>query len=444
MRMNNQKIRKKKKNKLSQRSRSGSGKTLNLSKKIFLIGVGLLGFAVIGGVFIVSVFLSHNNSVTYISPDAVRGLVNDSPNESKSPSNKEKKDNNKEEEAEKELPTTHVETPSEVKAVYVSSWTAATPKRRERIFDLIENTEVNSIVIDIKDYSGMVAFRVPGKKVEKLGATRKRTPEIKSFINRLHERGVYVIGRIVVFQDPYLAEKKKDISVQRKNDGALWSDKKGLHYIDPGARLAWDYNLELAEYAYKNKGFDEINFDYIRFPSDGDTDNTHYPVSSPKMNKSTSTYGKPEVLESFFAYLKDELDKVKGIKTSADLFGMTATSKHGMNIGQVLEKAVPYFDYIAPMVYPSHYPAGFNGWSDPNDYPYEVVEHSMTRAVTRLKNASTSPDKLRPWLQDFDYGGDYGPTEVRDQIQATYDSGLSSWMLWSPKNIYTREALEKN
>jgi len=149
---------------------------------------------------------------------------------------------------------------------------------------------------------------------------------------------------------------------------------------------------------------------------------------------------------------------------SADLFGMTTTNIDDLNIGQVLERALPYFDYIAPMVYPSHYPTGFYGWKNPNNYPYEVVHVSMLRAVERARATTTSiqaadftrigtstpaqyakpvfpPDVFRPWLQDFDYGGDYGPEEVRAQIQATYDAGIDSWMLWSPSNRYTRGAL---
>jgi len=149
-------------------------------------------------------------------------------------------------------------------------------------------------------------------------------------------------------------------------------------------------------------------------------------------------------LQEFFSYLSEKLRlENPKIVLSADLFGMTATNYDDLNIGQVLEYATPYFDYVAPMVYPSHYPTGFNGWQNPNHYPYEVVKFSMDIAVERLNNATTSPLKLRPWLQDFDYGGNYDEKEVRAQIQATYDAGLTSWMLWSASNKYTKEALEK-
>jgi len=153
--------------------------------------------------------------------------------------------------------------------------------------------------------------------------------------------------------------------------------------------------------------------------------------------------GKAIVLREFFAYLDAELDEID-VVTSADLFGMTMTNADDLNIGQILEYAEPYFDYLAPMVYPSHYPTGFNGWANPNEHIYEVIKYSMDRGVEKLIAASSSPLKLRPWLQDFNYGGTYGPLEVRAQIQATYDAGLTSWMLWDPANIYTKEALLPN
>ena len=204
-------------------------------------------------------------------------------------------------------------------------------------------------------------------------------------------------------------------------------------------------------------GFDELNFDYIRFPSDGNMKDIEFTWSKGMT--------KPEALEHFFAYLHAAF-KDTGVKTSADIFGMTTTNTDDLNIGQVLERAMPYFDYIAPMVYPSHYPTNFNGWKNPNNHSYDLIKFVMTRGAdravattTRVEHfggvrvgTSTPPlytkevydrNKLRPWLQDFDYGGNYGPVEVRAQIQATYDSGLNSWFLWDPKNIYTKEALLK-
>jgi hypothetical protein len=148
-------------------------------------------------------------------------------------------------------------------------------------------------------------------------------------------------------------------------------------------------------------------------------------------------------LKGFFEYLHNELLD-SGMKISADVFGMVTTAKDDMGIGQYLENALPYFDYIMPMVYPSHYPAKFEGFAEPEAHPYEVVNIAMKSAVDRAKLASTSPSKLRPWLQDFGLRMTYGPAEVRAQIKATNDVGLDSWILWSPSNKYTRGALNSN
>ena len=177
----------------------------------------------------------------------------------------------------------------------------------------------------------------------------------------------------------------------------------------------------------------------------------------------SGTKKKNEVMRSFYQYIHQELSPL-GITVSADVFGMTTTNSDDLNIGQILEDALPYFDYIAPMVYPSHYPPNFNGWKNPNDQSYNLIyfvlkrgaerEVATTTAVKTLTNeriGTSTPaiytheavdiNKIRPWLQDFDYGGNYGPVEVRNQIKATYDAGLNSWMLWAPSNIYTKEAL---
>ncbi|MCR4306653.1 MAG: putative glycoside hydrolase, partial [Candidatus Yonathbacteria bacterium] len=152
--------------------------------------------------------------------------------------------------------------------------------------------------------------------------------------------------------------------------------------------------------------------------------------------------GKAAALEDFFAYLHRKLSPT-GVMLSADLFGMTMTNSDDLNIGQVLERAAPYFDFIAPMVYPSHYPKNFNGYDNPNKYPYEIIKFSMDKGVERLIAASSSPLKLRPWIQDFDYGGNYDIPEIQAQKKAVYDAGLTSWMIWDPSNRYTVGALDK-
>jgi len=354
-----------------------------------------------------------------------------------------------------EPPVVHLPTPERVKALYMTACVASTPTFREELVKLVDETELNSILIDIKDFSGYLSFKPTDTALADIVSKRCRAPDMKDFIKKLHDKGIYVIGRITVFQDPVLTKARPELAVKKASDGSVWKDNKGLSFTDVGSKEVWDYIVSIAKESYAI-GFDELNFDYVRFPSDGPMSDIAFTWSGNRK--------KADVLEDFFAYLHTEMEPV-GAVLSADLFGMTTTNTEDLNIGQVLERAAPYFDYIAPMVYPSHYPPHFNGWANPNKYPYEVIKYSMDRAVQRFRATSTSValrgidpistttkpmlypkeswdiQKLRPWIQDFDYGGNYDVAEVKAQIQAVYDAGLTSWMLWAPSNRYTKGAL---
>jgi len=349
---------------------------------------------------------------------------------------------------------THIDTPASVKGIYMTSWVAGTPSIRQGIIDLIEETELNSIIIDIKDDTGKISFKPDNPDLLALESYEERIPDLKELIESLHKKNIYVIGRVAVFQDPFMTKARPELAVQ-KNDGSVWKDRKGLSFIDVGAKDHWDYIIMIAKDAY-NQGFDEINFDYIRFPSDGQMTDIYFPFSEDVI-VADPINGKAKQVKNFFAYLDRSLSDT-GMVTSADLFGMTTTNTDDLNIGQILEYAMPYFDYIAPMVYPSHYPKGFYGYQDVNAVPYEIIKISMGKAVERVnafkaETASTTPNasflprlrpnQMRPWLQDNDYPVHYTPEMVRAQIQATYDVGLNSWMLWDAANTYTRAALEK-
>jgi len=348
-------------------------------------------------------------------------------------------------EAEDGFKVTHVKTPRATKGIYMTQCIVASKNLRANLKKLIEETELNSVVIDIKDYSGRIGFETDNPKFAPIVSEQCYARDIKEFIGELHDSGIYVIGRITVFQDPYYTKLRPDLAIKKASDQTVvWQDRKGLSFIEVGAREFWNYIAELSEESYA-QGFDELNFDYIRFPSDGNMKDIYYPFSEATVLANPKT-GRADVLREFFAFLSNRL-RPQGIKMSADLFGMTTTNSDDLNIGQILEYALPYFDAINPMVYPSHYPPYFNGYDNPNKYPYEVVKYSMDKAVARVKIfndtvASTSPLVLKPWLQDFDYGGDYDIAEVKAQIKATYDSGLNSWLLWSPSNRYTSGALE--
>tara|TARA_B100002051_G_C16735679_1_gene641063 strand:- start:1009 stop:2346 length:1338 start_codon:yes stop_codon:yes gene_type:complete len=376
----------------------------------------------------------------------------------------------------------HVPLPEAVKSIYMSSCVAGTPSFRERLRTLINETEVNAVMIDIKDYSGTIAFSPesadwkPAWQAAECGAR-----DMKEFIASLHADNIFVIGRITVFQDPFYAPKNPDQAVLRSDQETVWTDYKGLSFVDVASKEYWDHVIELAVESY-NLGFDEINFDYVRYPSDGNMLDTYFPQSA------LSEHGldKPANLEAFFTYLHSAMTDEENFAevkhentgrelsvpyTSADLFGMTTTNYDDLSIGQIQDRAAPHFDFIAPMVYPSHYPNSFLGLGNPNEYPYKVVYHAMKTGADRMTSSTTplegflhepiyttnasgtetftglyskpsyGPEKFRTWIQDFDYGGDYDAADVRAQIQASYDAGVGSWMIWAPSNIYTRAAL---
>ena len=365
----------------------------------------------------------------------------------------------------------HVPLPPAVKSIYMSQCVVGTKDFRQDLVDLVDETELNSLIIDLKDYTGKLAFDTDNPKLVASVSDACGAMDMRSFVEYLHSKNIYVIGRITVFQDPYYSSLHPELAVKRASDGGVWKDHKGLSFIDVGAKPYWDYVIEITKEAY-NLGFDELNYDYIRFPSDGNMKDVYFAHSQGK--------SKPEALEDFFTYLRAKVKdpalytayEHTGLKAgepavpviSADLFGMTTTNTDDLNIGQVLERTLPHFDFVAPMVYPSHYPKTWNGFSDPNKYPYEVVYTAMKGGADRAVATSTvvpfngavvlststpvtygkpaySRNKLRTWIQDFDYGGDYDVPEVKAQIKATYDAGLNSWMIWAPSNRYTKGAL---
>ncbi len=333
--------------------------------------------------------------------------------------------------APKHEPPVHIKTPEVVRAIYMSSWVAGTPSMRNDIVHFVTNgSEINSIMIDIKDYTGKIAFEVSDAELKRLDWSEKRIPDIREFIRELHGHHIYVIGRIAVFQDPHIVKKLPELAVADIS-GGIWKDRKGLPFVDVGAKPYWDLMVRMARES-EQVGFDEINFDYIRYPSDGALSRTVY--------RHTGAREKSDVLEDFFKYLHSELKDLP-IPLSADIFGLVTWAEDDLGIGQILEKIAPHFDYIAPMVYPSHYDAGFQDFKNPSLHPYEVIFASMARAKFRLEKIGEDPQKLRPWIQDFDLRGvKYGVAEIKAQKQAIYDSGLKSYMSWDPSNKYTRPA----
>lgn len=346
------------------------------------------------------------------------------------------------------------EIPPVIKAMYFTSWSAGTPARVTYAINLAKSTELNAIVIDVKDFTGKVAFNTESPLIKKIGSEENRVGNFTSLINRFHQEGIYVIARIVMFEDPHLVSVRPDLSV-RDREGNIWKTRQGLAWVDPSSEEVWRYNVEVAKEAIR-AGVDEVNFDYIRFPSDGDLLNIRYPLFDETKELKQNAIGR------CFAYLSRELRPL-GKKLSVDLFGLSTVNSDDLGVGQRIEDAFRYFDYVAPMVYPSHYASGFLGYKNPASYPYEVIYYSLSTAVHRrnflIQSLATStgtstpfvspappPEvaEIRPWLQVFDLGAIYTPEMIRKEIQAAYDAGLTSgWYLWNPANTYPTAALSR-
>jgi hypothetical protein len=351
-----------------------------------------------------------------------------------------------------------VNPPTVIKGIYVTGWTAGSSARMQALINLIKKTELNAVVIDIKDYSGYVSYVMDVPEVVASGAENEiRITRPNALIKELHDNGIYVIGRITDFQDPILAKAHPEWALKNKTTGAVWTDNHGLAWMDPAATPAWNYFASIAKDAL-GRGFDEINFDYIRFASDGSLGNIIYPYWNGKTPMAT-------VVESYFKFLRQTLSNDR---ISADLFGLATVNNDDLGIGQVIQSAYEYFDYVCPMVYPSHYANGFIGYKNPADYPYPVISYSLSHGLSKLLamgNVNTTASsakqasfaigvvpnsKLRPWLQDFDLGAVYTSAMIRQEKQAVYDTldtATSSqyyggWLLWDASNDYLTSSTE--
>jgi hypothetical protein len=331
------------------------------------------------------------------------------------------------------IPVVHIKTPDQVKALYMSGWVAGSRDFRNSLVKIIDETELNAVVIDIKDSTGKLSFSIDDPEIKKIGSAENRISDIQGLVELLHSKNIYIIGRISAFQDPYLTKLKPEWAIKRLSDNGVWKDRKGLSFLDPTNKDVHDYLLSIAKNSY-DLGFDELNFDYIRYPSDGNMKDINYNLA-PGITRADN-------MESFFKYLSEEIKKEGDIPISGDLFGLTTEVNNDMGIGQVWEKALPYFDYLCPMVYPSHYPSGYAGYKNPAAYPYEVINRALISAVAKNNSINQDIAKIRPWLQDFDMGGTYTKEMVRAEIKAVYDTKLDSWMLWDPSNKYTPSALK--
>ncbi|MCB0169202.1 MAG: hypothetical protein KDJ97_01515 [Anaerolineae bacterium] len=332
------------------------------------------------------------------------------------------------------------ETETYVKGVYMTYYAAGSDSYRRHIFNLLETTELNAVVIDIKGDFGLLSYSSDVITATAIGANDAPTiTDWPALIQDLKARNTYSIARIVVFKDDYLARAHPEWAV-KTTSGQLWLDGENLPWLEAFQEGVWDYNIALAVEAAE-RGFDEIQFDYVRFPTDGNLSSIDY--SRDQVDAEVRT----AAISGFLAKAKAALTPYN-VKLAADVFGYTTWNEGDFGIGQDLTQIAAHLDVLSPMVYPSTYGYGLPGLPQYNDlivaHPYAVVYESMLRAMAKVK--PTNPDIiLRPWIQDFpDYAFDrrtYTPTEIREQMLGAYDSGSGGWLLWDPRVEYTAEAL---
>ena len=285
---------------------------------------------------------------------------------------------------------------------------------------------LNTLEVDVKDENGKVGFVTPEtpKLARKIGAAEPYY-NATTVVDSVHAGGMYLIGRVVVFEDPVLSACRPELAVLRP-DGSRWLNNGGLGWVNPYDQRVWKYVVGIGAAAAK-AGFDEIQFDYVRFPSDGDLSQIVY--------RHKRAEPKGTTIARFLRYASARLHPL-GVRVSADVFGLAAT--HDLGIGQVPKRIAPYLDAIYPMVYPSHYSSGEYGIQEPDAYPGRTVAHALLDFRRQLKGKATN---LIPWLQDFSLGRQYSLVEVTDQIAAARRQHARGFMLWNPEGVYTREAL---
>ena len=317
-----------------------------------------------------------------------------------------------------------------VRGIYLTGYTAGHRERFEELLRLVDETELNAMVIDIKDDWGKITYRSDVADAVAAGAVEGKIQDIDQLLRTLRQKNIYPIARIVTFKDPAIVRTRPELAV-RNTAGEIWRDRTGAAWLDPYNRETWEYNLAIAREAAL-KGFREIQFDYVRFPSDGPVRTIVYPKYDGR--------GRADVIADFLTYAHKELEPYH-VFVSADIFGLITSVSDDQGIGQVLEKLAGGVDYLSPMVYPSHYALGTFGLPDPDAAPYETVFRSLADAARRL-----GEDRkliLRPWLQDFSLRNRYGPGEIKSQIRAVEDLGLKEWLLWNAANDYSEEGLRK-
>ena len=338
------------------------------------------------------------------------------------------------------LPITAGRSTGYIKGLYITYYGLGSDTHRSHVQELLETTELNAIVMDIKGDRGLIPYSTTVQLVADIGAARR--PMIKdwaAWMKWFHDRQIYTIARLVIFKDDPLASARPEWAVIDSETGDLWRDREGLAWTDPTREEVWDYNITLAVEAAQ-MGFDEIQFDYVRFPSDGAVGRATFSLENTEENR-------VETITGFIAAAREALAPYN-VKLAVDVFGQTTWhERDDMGIGQKIEAIAPYLDVLSPMLYPSTFADGVPRhpeFKNSIEYPFEVVYLSALKGVNRVKAVNPNLE-VRPWIQDFpDYAFDrrtYTPDEIRLQMEGARQAGSRGWLLWDPRVKYTPDAL---
>ena len=314
-----------------------------------------------------------------------------------------------------------------IRALYVNRFAAQSRKRMSQLIAIADQTEINALVLDMKDEFGL-NYDTKNPEFKKNAGTAGVVRDLVGLLDTIRAHKILPIARIVVFKDSVTARVHPDWTIRRQ-DNSIWRDKKGIAWVNPYHRELWDYNIGVAEELVR-LGFQEVQFDYIRFPEP-------YPSLPQQVFPASGNLSKPEALAAYLKAAKARLNKL-GVRSTADIFGLVTTVRGPLEVGQWWEKISPNVDVVLPMVYPSHYPHGSFGLRSPNAQPYETVKIAIDTARVRDEKLDiTTPEHVRPWLQAFTLGPPaYGPEQLEAMKKAVYDAGYDGWVMWNPGSKY--------
>lgn len=323
-----------------------------------------------------------------------------------------------------------------VKGIYVTGLMAGSPNM-DNLIALVDETQLNSMVIDVKDDQGIITYKMD-LSANDIGAAKGYISDMKGLMEKLKEHHIYTIARISCFKDPYLAKERPELALKKK-DGSFVTDTDDILWVNPYEEEVWAYLTDIAINA-ADMGFDEIQFDYVRFPVGKNAAAAEYGVD-------TAVYTKEKAIVGFLSYASDRLHE-KNVVVGADVFGTVIDNEIDQGYtGQDYRVLGGVVDVLSPMIYPSHYRNGVYGLSVPDAYPYETILRSLEASSKELESVNKENRAIvRPWLQSFTATWvpghiTYGGEEIKKQIQAVYDAGYEEWILWNAANRYPREGL---